>query len=82
MAKILYFATLVDQLGRASEELPLPGDIRDVRGLLEFLRARGEVWEQALAESAIKVTVDRQFAGADTGITDRSEIALVGARPG
>jgi molybdopterin synthase sulfur carrier subunit len=81
MAKILYFATLVDQLGRASEELTLPGDVRDVRGLLGFLRARGGAWEQALAEAAIKVTVDRQFANADTGITDRSEIALVGARP-
>lgn len=33
MARILYFAYLVDKLGRAQEDLPLPASIKDLRGL-------------------------------------------------
>ena len=50
MAKILYFAQLVDLLGRASEEVTLPDSARDVRGLLTWLRSRGGNWERLLVE--------------------------------
>lgn len=42
MAKILYFAGLVEKLGRASEETELPPAVTDVRTLLAWLRLRGE----------------------------------------
>lgn len=41
MARILYFAYLVDKLGRAQEDMALPATVQDVRGLLAQLRARG-----------------------------------------
>ena len=81
MARILYFAYLVDKLGRASEELTLPAQTRDVRGLLALLRARGGVWEKALAEDKVQVLVNKQFATLETGIGDDQEIAIVSNAP-
>jgi molybdopterin synthase sulfur carrier subunit len=80
MARILYFATLVDQLGRASEELPLPDTVRDVRALVAMLHGRGKNWVTALDEATLKVTVNRQFAELDTPIDDNSEIAFISMR--
>ncbi len=81
MAKILYFAYLVDKLGRASEEFELPAGVNTVGALLVALRRRGGVWEKALAEDAVKVTVNKQFAAPATPIDDRCEIAIVSAHP-
>ncbi len=80
MAKILYFANLVNQLGRASEEADLPETVGDARSFLAWLRLRGGKWEQ-LTDDAVRVTVDRQFAVPETRITNSSEIALVNTRP-
>ena len=81
MAKILYFAGLVNQLGHASEEVDLPENVADVRSFLAWLRLRGGKWEQQLADGAVRVTVDRQFAVSETPITNANEIALVNTRP-
>jgi sulfur-carrier protein len=80
MAKILYFAQLVDLLGRASEEVTLPDSARDVRGLLAWLRSRGGNWERLLVEDAVRVTIDRQFGDLDSALSDANEIALINSR--
>ena len=82
MAKILYFASLVDKLGSSSEEVTLPPAVTDVHALLSWLRARGGVWERALADGAVQVTVNRQFARPETRIDNSMEIAIVPARAG
>jgi len=82
MTRILYFAYLVDKLGRASEELALPPEVRDVRSLLALLRKRGGIWEKALAEDRVQVLVNKQFATFDTAIADAQEIAIVSNAPG
>jgi len=82
MTRILYFAYLVDKLGRASEELSLPAEINDVRGLLALLRKRGGVWEKALAEDRVQVLVNKQFATVDTPVAGAQEIAIVSNAPG
>jgi len=81
MAKILYFAYLVDKLGRAQEDLPLPETVQDVRGLLAWLRARGGIWEKALADDKVRVLVNKQFAELDAKIADGNEIAIVSSSP-
>ncbi len=81
MAKILYFAYLVDKLGRAQEDLPLPETVQDVRGLLAWLRARGGIWEKALADDKVRVLVNKQFAELDAKIVDGNEIAIVSSSP-
>lgn len=82
MAKILYFANLVDRLGTSSEETSLPASITDVRALLSWLRTRGGSWETALAEHMVRVTVNRQLAAPETRIDNGAEIGIVPARPG
>lgn len=80
MAKILYFAQLVDLLGRGSEEVPLPDNVRDVRSLLTWLRSRGGSWERLLVEDAVKVTIDRQLVDLDSTLSDANEIAIINSR--
>lgn len=82
MTRILYFAYLVDKLGRAQEDLTLPASITDVRGLPAHWRARGGAWEQALAEDKVKVTVNKQFAEPDTPVLDNQEIAIISSSLG
>jgi sulfur-carrier protein len=82
MARILYFAYLVDKLGRAQEDLALPAGVQDVRSLLAHLRARGGVWEKALAEDKVQVLVDKQFSTPETKISDAHAIAIVSSNPG
>lgn len=78
MTRILYFASLVDAFGRSSEAVELPAEVRDVAGLLAWLRERGQPWTRLLAEGAVRVTVNKQFAEMKTPVTDGDEIALVG----
>lgn len=82
MVRILYFAALADALGQTSEELALPASVTTVAGLLECLRGRGDVWRDVLATNAVRVTVNRGFATAETAIADGDEVALVPKRDG
>jgi len=81
MAKILYFANLVDKLGSSSEEVSLPASVADVRALLAWLRTRGRSWETSLKDHIVRVTVNRQFAALETSIDNTTEVAIVPARP-
>jgi molybdopterin converting factor small subunit len=81
MAKILYFANLVDKLGSSSEEVSCPHRLL-TRKLLSWLRTRGGNWETELTEPMVRVTVNRQFAAPETSIDNTTEIAIIPARPG
>jgi sulfur-carrier protein len=80
MAKILYFAQLVDLLGRGSEDVTLPDSVHDVRGLLAWLRSRGGSWERLLLDDAVRVTLDKQFVDLDSAVSNTNEIALINSR--
>lgn len=80
MARILYFATLVEKLGRSQEHVQLPGEVTDVRSFLAWLKGRGEPWKSALATASVRITVNKQFADHATKITDADEIAVVPAK--
>lgn len=80
MARILYFAQLVDLLGCAAEDVTLPDSARDVRGLLAWLRSRGGNWQRLLLDDAVRVTIDRQFGDLDSALSDANEIALINSR--
>ncbi len=77
MIKILYFASLRERLGQASEEFteePSPGTAGD---LLTALAARGGVWSETLGDTAaVKVAINQQMAGIDTRIVDGDEVAF------
>lgn len=84
---LLYFAWVRERIGRDSEEIALPADVRTVAALLDWLRSRGGGYAQALEDlSVIRVAVNQEFATPDRAVADGDEIALFppvtgGARP-
>ena len=79
--KLLYFAKLVERVGRGGEEVDLPRSITDVGELLAWLRERGGAWALYLADDQVKVTVNRAFARPDTPLADGDEVAIVPSHP-
>jgi molybdopterin synthase sulfur carrier subunit len=81
MARILYFAQLVNRLGAASEQVHLPARVTDVKTLIEWLGQRGDPWRQTLGDGrGLMVTVNKQPATLETAVTQGDEIALFPSR--
>lgn len=75
--RLLYFAWLRTRIGVAEEEVPLPAEVRDVAGLIAWLKARGPGYAAALANDAVvKVAVNQEFARRDHPLAAGDEIAL------
>ena len=75
--KLLYFAWLRARIGCAEEEVALPSGIRDVAGLLDWLRTRGPGYAAALADrSVVRVAVNQDYVGAEHAVHEGDEIAI------
>ncbi len=75
--KLLYFARIRERIGCAEEEISLPRGVRDVAGLLDWLRSRGDNFTAALGSTAsIRVAVNQVHARAHDRVSDSDEIAL------
>ena len=75
--RILYFAWLRQRAGVGEEDITLPEGVHDVAGLIEWLKMRGPGYAEALKDlDAIRVAVNQEFAGLDTAISDKDEVAL------
>lgn len=75
--KLLYFASLREALGTASEALELPDAITTLDGLREHLRGRGPEWDRALGSGGvIRAAIDQTIAGPDSPIHDGAEVAF------
>ena len=75
--KLLYFAWLRARIGQVEEEVPLPAQVRDVAGLLEWLQGRGGGYAEALRDlSVIRVAVNQDYVGRDHPIRAGDEVAL------
>ena len=74
---VLYFARLRESLRLAREEIALPATLGNVGQLLDFLRARGAVWQDVLGDAkTVRVAVNQDLAANDTPIKDGDEVAL------
>ena len=77
MIKVLYFAKLREDLGKASEELALPGDVTTVAALRAHLMKRGTVWQLALdPEKGLRVAVNQEVADPATRVGAGDEVAF------
>jgi molybdopterin synthase sulfur carrier subunit len=75
--RILWFAWFRTRVGTAEEVVTLPEGIRDVRGLVEWLRARSPGHAAALADdAAIRVAVNQTYVRFDHPVADGDEVAL------
>jgi molybdopterin synthase sulfur carrier subunit len=74
---VLYFARLREALGRHTEQIALPADVRDLEGLRALLVARGGAWEQELAPGKpVRAAVNQAMAVGDVAIADGDEVAF------
>jgi sulfur-carrier protein len=75
--KLLYFAWLRARIGCAEEQIELSPEIKDVAGLLEWLRARGGRYAEALRDlSVVRVAVNQSYVGREHLLREGDEIAI------
>ncbi len=76
MLNVLYFASLRESFGTASESIGLPVP-SSVSGLIAVLRARGDVWSDALGpDKRWRVAVNQEMAAMDTSLKAGDEVAI------
>lgn len=75
MTRLLFFADLREKLGVGEEQLDLPDNVKDVAGLTEWLRNRGTLWKDALADKRLRVAVNQTIASPDAPVHDGDEVA-------
>lgn len=77
MITLLYFARLRESLGLSSEQTVLPQEVNDIATLLDWLRQRGENWQNELAPGKmVRLAVNQDMATTETPIADGDEIAI------
>ena len=75
--KLLYFAWVKQKAGIAEEDVARPAAIRDVAGVIDWLKSRGENYALAFADLAvIRCAVDQEHGDLATPVAGASEIAF------
>ena len=75
--KVLFFASLREQLGTAAEEVELPAGVATVAALRSHLARRGGPWEGALAEKKnVRAAVNQDMAKPGASIRAGDEVAF------
>jgi molybdopterin synthase sulfur carrier subunit len=75
--RILYFARLREAFGTSQETPELPAGVTTLGELVDWLRARGGVWAEQLAEGrAYRLAVNQDLAGPEVPLQDDDEVAI------
>ncbi len=75
--KIVYFAWMREKAGVGEEEVTPPTEVKDVRGLIDWLKGRGGGYAEAFADlSVVRVAVNQEYVTLDHPVTAEDEVAL------
>ncbi len=75
--QLKFFASLREAVGTASESLTVPAGVATAGDVRALLRARGGVWEEALADSkALRIALNQQMTDASARIAEGCELAF------
>ena len=75
--KILYFSWLKEKIGLNSQEIIKPKNVENIYDLITFLKGKSEEHKNAFSDlNSIKVAVNQEFAGLETKIKEKDEIAF------
>ena len=75
--KLLYFAWLRAKIGIAEERVDPPPGVVTVAALLDWLKARGPGFADALKDTKIvRVAVNQEYVGWDHPVRPGDEVAL------
>ncbi|WP_309084825.1 molybdopterin converting factor subunit 1 [Chelativorans sp.] len=75
--KLVYFAWVRERIGKEAETVSLPGEVKTVADLLQWLKSRGEGYAAALEHpQVIRVAIDHEHVQHDATLPTDGEIAL------
>jgi molybdopterin synthase sulfur carrier subunit len=75
--ELRFFASVREALGVAQESVDVPDGIANVGDVRGWLRARGGVWAEALAEGrALRMACNHEMTDASRRITEGCEVAF------
>ena len=75
--KVLYFASLREQLGTAAEEIELPAGVSTIAALRSLLRQRGGAWELTLADGKlVRAAVNQDMVPPTAPVKAGDEVAF------
>lgn len=75
--KVLFFASLREQLGTPSEEVEVPEGVSTVGALRNYLMQRGGPWQGALAQKKnVRAAVNRDMVKPSASIKPGDEVAF------
>jgi molybdopterin synthase sulfur carrier subunit len=75
--RLLYFAWLRARIGCVEEEVAPSPEVRDVAGLLQWLRSRGPRYAEALRDlSVVRVAVNQNYVGLEHPVREGDEVAI------
>jgi molybdopterin synthase sulfur carrier subunit len=75
--KVLYFARLRQIVGRGEEQVEVPGGVKTVGGLIDFLKARDQGCAAAFADlRTVRAAIDKAHAPLEASIVGAREVAF------
>ncbi|HET7199091.1 MAG TPA: molybdopterin converting factor subunit 1 [Burkholderiales bacterium] len=75
--RVLFFASLREQLGAGSLELELPAGVATVGALRAHLRGRGAAYESALGEKkALRAALNQEMVPGSAALRPGDEVAF------
>ena len=77
MIRILYFASLREQLGTGAEELELPQETQNLDALAAHLARRGGRWKEVFeGGQTVMMALNQEAAKGDASVRDGDEVAF------
>lgn len=74
--RLLFFASLREALGSASESLALPAEVASVGALRAHLAGRGGNWQRIAAGGNVRCALDQTMADDAAALREGAEIAF------
>jgi molybdopterin synthase sulfur carrier subunit len=75
--QLRFFASVREALGTSQETVDLPEQVRTIGALRQFLRERGGVWADTLAEGrALRMACNQQMVDASAELSEGCEVAF------
>lgn len=75
--QLRFFASVREALGSSQESVSLPAEVSTVGEVRAYLRARGGVWAETLAEGrALRMAYNQVMTDAATRINEGGEVAF------
>jgi sulfur-carrier protein len=75
--KILYFARFRQIIGRGSDEIEIPDDIKTVSALIDFLKMRDERVAEAFGDlRTLKVAINQNHTSLNATLDGATEVAF------